>query len=399
MAQTEFVVKESLLPLLSHLAGESPRPISPWARINPAGQLTPEDWTLLEEAGLCSAPQVLKREVAECIQLLLKANSYIRVRLIKGPIVVEHFIYGCGSEQKKLSISSSPKGFILSNPAPLEKILLGMVENWGDSAISSNALKLELEEEPALIFAAMVDLHRRELFRAWSALSKFEPCSYMLDDIRDSLNNGREDGQWLAYVFSKFAGWQDDIPAERLDEAMDALIHAKVLEKDEEETGRYRLAGEGLVFANNFLIISQIVKVEVGRELDDQKISRSEMLCVQAGMHDVICMEQFGNMLVIESVSNEYVCKLLDLFLSNSFNPQETESSFQLAEKEELPGAAPEGQASKYYMSREGKNYGPYALEELRSFKEQRLLLPEDLIWSETTEGWIKAGSLPDLFT
>jgi hypothetical protein len=51
----------------------------------------------------------------------------------------------------------------------------------------------------------------------------------------------------------------------------------------------------------------------------------------------------------------------------------------------------------QWYVSRGGKRYGPYRREELAQHARSGNVVPTDLVWSESTDGWVRADQVPGL--
>jgi hypothetical protein len=435
MTQAEFLLNENLLPILSRLAGDNPQPISPWAQIEPVTEMDNKAWKLLEEADLCDGGRHLKKEVQDTIVLLNVPSRFVRLRLMNGPTITEHIIYSCGPEQMKVSLSSSAEGLIVGSPAPLEQIMVGFLEHWGDSTLASSSLKLRLGRETSLVFAALVDLHRRDMLSTWASMSDFKDRVYTFNEIRDSLDDPTRDGQWLVNAVGTFSGWGKTLSVEEIREALSILIEKKVT-----ETGNdgFLLANDGLSFANNFPLISQALRLEVGAQESSSEVVLSKMLCLQAGMRDHLYLEKDEDMLSVEAVSAHYIAEMVDSFLAGKYILQNVDQpsgdsnrSYNRDKKNnsdpmgleadmmphgEQPRSAlnlgvvePEQQATakidsqpqsgRWYISRGEEQYGPYTDEDMFSFAQQGNLHPEDLIWSEETGDWVRADSVGMFFT
>ncbi len=389
MAYTEFTIREAFLPMLSRLAGENPWPISPWAQVKPLSEISPGAWALLAEAGLALENQTLKPDVAEVINLLREPSRFVRLRLMSGPNVMEHIIYDCGSDHAMVSLSSVADGLVLRHPAPLDLLMEGLLAYWGESNLVSSRLSLRLTPELALAFATMVDLHRRGALGARATMAeKYQARPYSIDEIMASLKGVPQDGQWLLAAVRAFMGWDDDIVTEGLENALKTLLAQKVLTHGPEG---FTLSGQALGFANNFLLITQALRLEVGAQLKGSAVVKSGMLCLQAGIHDNIYLENDQNEVVMEAVSGHYVAKLVDAFLSQAFVPQ--------VDDDDLSSPKPETHdtARAYYLNREDKSYGPYTLNELKGFSQTGHLKPTDLIWNVDNEQWVQAQTMPEL--
>lgn len=83
--------------------------------------------------------------------------------------------------------------------------------------------------------------------------------------------------------------------------------------------GQFRLTGEGLAFANNFLLLTQVLRLEIGTQSDDAEVLRSGMLCLQAGLHDNLYVDREDGLVVLESVAARFVCDMMETFLRERF--------------------------------------------------------------------------------
>jgi len=163
MAQHEFIVKPELFPLMACLAGQGAGRLSPWSRVQSAAAIDAPQWRQLEEAGLCAGEGQLLESVASTIRELKQPERFVRLRLMSGPTVVEHIVYYCGPQELPISLTVTRDGVLVRSPSPLRLILQGMMEYWGHSQLVSNRLNLRLDREQALVLAAIIDLHRRQV--------------------------------------------------------------------------------------------------------------------------------------------------------------------------------------------------------------------------------------------
>src|SRR5512143_3262709 len=53
--------------------------------------------------------------------------------------------------------------------------------------------------------------------------------------------------------------------------------------------------------------------------------------------------------------------------------------------------------ASEWYVSRQGKQYGPYSSERLAQMAAGRQVLPDDLVWGPGLAAWTRADQVPNL--
>jgi hypothetical protein len=53
----------------------------------------------------------------------------------------------------------------------------------------------------------------------------------------------------------------------------------------------------------------------------------------------------------------------------------------------------------QWYLSRDGQNYGPYSWSDLVEFSKTGKLNPQDLLWNQASNDWVKAKDIPGLFS
>lgn len=60
-------------------------------------------------------------------------------------------------------------------------------------------------------------------------------------------------------------------------------------------------------------------------------------------------------------------------------------------------GAPPTPAVAEIYLSVSGETYGPYSIEQLKEFAQQKSFTKESLVWKAGMENWVKAGAMPEL--
>ncbi|MBS4031489.1 MAG: hypothetical protein KGZ63_08725 [Clostridiales bacterium] len=313
MARTEFLLATDLLPFLAHLAGTGSGTLSPWRRWEAATEVDEAAWEKLKAAQLCEEKGRLKRKVAVTIEKLKRPSRMVRLRLMTGPSMMEHLIYFCGPQAEAVSFTSNGDNLLVRDPAPLEQIIHGFYEYWGYSSLVSSGLNVRLEPKAALVFAAMVDLHRRQSLTDRVAMRPAVHQYYSPAQVLDAIEATPRDGQWLVATIKAFTGLEGFPTEDLVKENLDKLIKLQVaVQKDK----GYGLEGDGMSFANNFLLSAQVLRLEVCTHDQEGKIARSAMLCLQAGLHDNLYLDREGEMVLLETVSSKHVVDMIETFLA-----------------------------------------------------------------------------------
>lgn len=394
MSRTEFVVDESLLPYLAESAGEKPAPLSPWARIEPA-EAEKDVGGKLTAASLTDADGQLKNEVMEAVSLLKEPTRFVRVRLLSGFSSMEHIFYSCGPDNKQVCLTVEGKEVLIRYPAPGFVILNALVQYWGSSVLVSSKFKLELDQETALVFAALVDLRRRRVLSDRAAMRTSQADINNSAAILKALEETPDDGQWLVTVMKTFTGADGPYRQEKVDTALHQLIAEGVARETEEG---FRLSGKGLSFANNFLTVSQVLRLDImtSPENDTEELVRSSMVCLQSGLHDNLYLDTKGDKVVMETISAALVKDMLKTFIADktdgkTVSPQKTETAQPASPG---PEEANTKKAQHWYLLHEGEPRGPYSFEQIAATHRDGRLKSEDLVWNETLTDWTPFGAL-----
>ncbi len=399
MESNEIVIKESVLPRLAEIAGPDVNMLSPWARDYNKIQASANENIREAEEQLYSSPGQLRHDLAEAVDLLKRPAKYVRMRLLNGPLLLEHIVYSCSEQNSENSVQVSltlgEEQLTLRNPAPLELIMVGIIEHWGDSSLTSSALQFNLKKAEALVLAALIDLHRRAILADRSAMRKSSPGHFGFESIVEALKETPSDNQWLLAAFAAYMRWNPVLSEEEIRSAIVNLDGSMLVAGDD---GKYSLIRDALSFANHFLLVEQALQLEAGAEAKSGKVIRSNMLCLQGGLHENLYLEADGNCLVGEVVSGHYLASLLDRFLAGDYILQEAlpqpDQESETAEK----AAEVSAEGKIYHIGRGDKSYGPYSWEEMVSFAAKGNLVKEDLVWSQDNKEWIKADQLTGLF-
>jgi len=406
MVKKEIEINQELLPVLAYLAGPVEQVLSPWARFKETTEPTEAQWQKLQETGLVNTDKVLNTDIAETIDYLKTPTRFLRLRLQAGPMLLEHLIYSCkkagASEKTLISFTAGQEKTIISNPAPLDMILVGLLEHLGDSSLTSSALKLKLSRESALVFAAIVDLQRRKALADIATMQSFKQPLFSKTEILEALTDTPANMQWLTAAISAFYNQKESLTSAELQAALDNLLEQEVVSL---ENDKYHLKGQALSFANHFLLINRILKLELGTLQSNTEAARSEMICLQAGNHDLLYLEQENEQLIIEAVSAHYIAEIIDTLLTKENEIPEEQAGHNFPAppppvkntdlKPPLP-LQPTASAGKtvYFINRDNNNYGPYTLNNLKDYAVSGNLSKTDLVWVAEKETWVKAETL-----
>jgi len=399
MESIDIVIKESLLPRLAQLAGPGVNNLSPWAR--DYGKLparSDETHTKIENQLYFEDGQ-LRKDIADIVTLLKKPVKYVRLRLRSGPLILDHIVYSClngaYAQPVQVSLTYGDEQLALRSPAPLELIMVGILEYWGDSSLTSSAFRFKLKRSETLVLAAIIDLHRRAILADRSAMRIANPGYYNTDHIAIALRETPPDNQWLVAAFSAYMQWDTNLSGEQVEKSLADLAGLQLVTARDKG---YCLIQDALTFANHFLLIGQALQMEAGMEAADGKVTLSKMLCLQGGLHENLYLEAGGDYLVGEAVSGHFIADLIDRFLTGNFDLREEplQSGEQLAN--DIDQADKAEKERVYFIGRGEQSYGPYSWEEMLDFAAKGNLVRDDHVWKDNQKKWVKASQLRNLF-
>jgi len=319
MARTEFLVSVDILPILATLAGKNFGELSPWAKYKRLEKIEKDQWELLKTSGLCDQTEKLNEQVDFTIKKLSNPGRMVNLSLLSGDTTVEHLIYFCGDNSEAISLASKGESLLFRNPAPIDAIITSFGQYIGYSGLVSSKLDLLLSFKESLVFAALVDLFRRRVLTAFSNMTEPEKGGFSKEVILNAVNETPTNGQWLVSVFKTFTEC-DNLTLKEVENGLAALEKLKLIARDE---GNYNLAGDGFYFSDGFLLISQILRMDVFLNKDGA-VTKSSMLCLQAGLHDILYMETEGGHLRLRAVSSKHAVDTMGVLLAEGEESNDT---------------------------------------------------------------------------
>jgi hypothetical protein len=430
MARAEFILREEHLPLFSWLTGSDSNSISPWKQVEPK-EVGAQERQLLTEAGLADERGNLKEDIARVVDMLKKPERFARIRLISGPIAIEQVIYSCGPSGEQVSITPDVEGLLVRYPAPVFVLLSAFMEYLGSSTLVSSSLNMKVDGNTALVFAGLIDLHRRRLLLDRGAMRSSQRGYYSSGDILQGIRFTPSDGQWLVTAIKKFVGEEVSLGEKDVEQSLSKLEQLQLVKLADDA---YTLEGEALALGNSFLIISQALHLELGVLTNKDEAVRSTGLCLQAGLHDNLYLDSEGDEIILEAISSSYIGEMMRTFFTYGFDeralaeekaepPVEEKAEPPVEEKAEPPvqvmpeekvepvtqaavteqAAAPvsttfSADPVQWHIHIRGQRYGPYSRQQLQDFVAQGTLQREDMVWCKGMKEWSKAGAIEGLF-
>jgi hypothetical protein len=403
MNKTEFVIDKKLLPLIATLTAQDNNSLSPWAAFDKVSASELLNDSLLQ-AGITDSSGSLNGDYGHVIEMLQRPVRFTRMRLLSGSMILDQIVYSCSPEGEQVAITPAEDSIHVAWPAPVVLVMAAFREYWGSGVLVSSKLNIETEPHTALVFAAISDLHRRSYFADKVAMQSSGSKMFNISDIKDCLTNTPPDGQWLVTVLKQATEECGQLEIDLIHESLNQLIALQVLEKRE---NAYCLVNDGLSFANSFLLIAQTLTLEIGALKENGEVVQSSMLCLQAGLHDNLCIESDGDMVSLEAVSASYIGSILEAFMTAVFSEEDLALSQENISDEPPPIIKPEKTETESSISKDTvqwfigvnqENYGPYTWEQMQKFASDGTINSASQVWHKGMPDWSTAVKIEGLF-
>lgn len=294
-------------------------------RISPMSNLDPSSFTLqdreaLAGRGILDSKGVLNPVYYPALRELAAASAYCRVRYSAGTAVIERSTYfGPGGI---VSIDNTPDGLLIEYPAGSERYLEGLTQFTGASSLMNSELSVEMDYEPALVLATIIDMRRRDVLRSYAdAAGGFVPRPYHLEDILQALTSATDNPRWLGTVVRRMkadaqadaSGALPSLPRSAVEAALATLLPDVVA-----SGSGWDLAGDAAAFASSFLVVDGIMHVQTGAEGSRGDFHAAECVFMQAGLHDIVCVDGGGGKVSIETISGARLQEFVRKFLTTA---------------------------------------------------------------------------------
>lgn len=272
-----------------------------------------ENISELIEKGIIDEENNLKAEFYPLLECLSKADKYVEIKFKRGPVEARKYILSAGENSLSAAYKDDMAYFIMpSNPQAMAEYLKDFM---GGSKLSGCDVSLEADACEVFVFTAVCDLYRKDVFRAYAEEEVFVYRGASKDNLLEAMNNLRENSQKLAYhIFVLNKGFEI-IDEAKLEEAINSLAEKGLIK---EEDNKYYPAGEGLLFAGNFLIIENMLELVAG-QLHEDKLYRSSFAMLQAGPLDLVYMEKSGDKIIMECMSALNAVNFVEDLMSKNY--------------------------------------------------------------------------------
>ena len=303
---TTFVIDPTDLLSLASVVDAPATSISPLA--SGAGRtLTPEQRERFARNGVLDPSGRVAGEIESIVASLARASGVVRVALIGAGF--EFAVYSSdGSPVSLLAINNEIR---VDSPPQNEDVFEYLANMLGTSEVLGADYDLRLTPSSAVVFAALIDEHRRGLFRALGG-ENYEPNSHDAGSLEVALRQPAGSLALLSQVVRTQLRFASSPTLAEIEVALRTLenegfVHA--------HGSGFRLVDECLELAGHMLNIHMVLSLLVGSLAPNGEPSWADFSCAAAGLHDLLLIATDGDRLRMQTVTGRAVLDLVRSFL------------------------------------------------------------------------------------
>ena len=258
----------------------------------------------LEEKGVYKAGQ-LTDSAKELLGITAKPQKCTRFILKDNVCVVEKYTYQ--TNDKTILVENDGGEMLFSSPDNFNKTILELSEFTGMSNIKTADIEVLLPIEEALVLIAMIDISRKNAMLSY--LRQETPGVITFKEIRKQLDTPAKN----SLVKMLVNNYNYTVPKiENTKSILDRLVAKSI----SAFTTGYELTPEYAVFGANFLIPQTLAMIETFNVTDNNELATASVLCVSAGLKDIVSFIFSEGEIGISSITGSYMLKIIENFLN-----------------------------------------------------------------------------------
>lgn len=325
--RTQIHLGSNILASLGKMFSDKTNSLSP-LRSSTAVQASVAEF---QAASLADEQGKLKAEIRPWLQVLVKPTSLVDLRISAGKYFQQFSLYYGENGQAPVLLMNRGDGLLLEQPADTESVLDGLVQFSGDSLLASFNLEASLPYGPALALAVLVDLHRREVARAFADMAATRRQPANATEMAYWLSTCPDSPQWLTALVRTPEDRAPDVT--QLQAYLDALVAEGYCQPS---GGGYELTTNTRPMGNRLVMLDTFYTLDVARLDPYGRVEIASLTAVQAGVNDLLQIEFQGNLVRFVSLSPMAFGDQLRHFLENGgsglLNPQDADLVANLPE-------------------------------------------------------------------
>lgn len=248
----------------------------------------------------------------ELFEILAKPSAIAKFMLTGGTNKFEYTVSYDTNKQKNIAFTKTPEYYMIDNETQ-RKDITDMVGNFvGKTNLKSISIKQKFSPEEAIVIAAMIDLERRTILRAFVDELPYTNNKYGVNMTWRMVHGSSNSIQWFVYCISEVIGEDISLKQDQVKDVLDKLKDKGIVS---EQYGQYQLSEELSQLANRMIIVNNIMTMEtIGKSSEEELISAG-FTCIQSGVHDILLLDYDGKDVLFKTVSSEVLLEYINEFL------------------------------------------------------------------------------------
>ena len=310
-AQIQFTIKPELLAVLGKISGMTLSPVSP-LRYGKETDI-PGGIAQLAALGICDAKGIIPADKKDAVVSLALAEAFTRIYLTTPHRVIEYIAY-FAPDGKIVGLTNDSGMQLVTFPAPNDAMLELIRQTIGFSLYRNVSFAVQLNPAETLVFAAMLDLQRKEMLRKFADGKTAERIAVSAKDVLEMLKIPPGTIQWFSSAFVDLFSPARIPKPEDVPGVFETLIKKGLLTHSEKH---YALSDEGVILARNHLMPSMYLTLTTGKGQPSGKTNGAGFSCIISGIHDILYIDYNADEVDLEAVASAEIHEYAKTFLTD----------------------------------------------------------------------------------
>lgn len=306
----KYVFDQKQMECLNHAIGEK----NDISVLNSYGtrELSEAEKQFFVKQDMMTTEGVILDSLKDKLSILSKPMALVRIMFTGGVGRYEHTVSYDETYKKHIAFTSAPNYYSVDDESDIRDVLNVIEDFVGKSSLKSVSIQYKLSVPEALVVAAMLDMERRTLLRAFVDEIPYSNNRYGFNMIWRMIHSSSPSIQWFVYCISEVIGEQITLNRDKVQKVLEQLVtRGLILEND----GQYELSADLCQLANRMIVIDNVLTVEtIGTDLEKEPVSAG-FTCIQSGIHDMLFIDYDGSEVMVETISSILLLDYLERFL------------------------------------------------------------------------------------
>lgn len=308
----EFTLRPELLGAVGNLWGAKLSEISPF-NYGKTSSVTGDEQSELTALGICDNNGKISDKVLPAIELLADARAFTRIYLHNGLNIFEYISYFDASGNAA-SITNDSGSQMVDYPAPNNGIIENIRQNIGDTVYRNSDFECEIKSSEAMVLAAMMDIQRKAFLSDIADGKETEASRIDIGRIESLLSGNAKNYQWLTNIIRDMTK-HEAFTSETIEPVLDSLVKIGYAARN---NGGYVLTRDTLLLSRRMLLLDKFLTLTSGRIGNDGKVVVVGFTGIQAGVHDLLFIDENNDIVQMDAVSSAMVLDYVSHFLQSA---------------------------------------------------------------------------------